>query len=163
MNRIHIVILLLALGAGGFFAGNAAAQQPATGGLQISGDQKLLFEAAKKVMSRDFKGAEDLYSQALSINKSNIDAYLQRGVVRRELGDAAGVASDGQATVTLANMGLKNNPNDPNLYYKRGMGFRLLKNYDQAEKDISAAIGMGGQPTWQTDLQAIKFERKEEK
>jgi tetratricopeptide (TPR) repeat protein len=156
MKKIHTVLSVLALSASGFLSCSAAEAQ----GLRFSEDQKLIFEADQQVVKKDYKGAEGLYSEAIALNKNNIDAYLHRGTVRHELGDSGGVASDGQATVTLANTGLQNTPNDPNLYYKRGMGFRLLKNYDQAEKDISTGMRLGGQPTWQTDLQAIAFEKK---
>ena len=157
-----MIILLSALSAGWFFPESAGAQQIPLGGgkMQFSDDQKLMFEAAGKVVHHDYKGAEALYNQAIAANSGNVDAYLQRGIVRRELGDEAGTASDGQMAVRLADGALKNNPNDPNLYYKRGMGFRLLKNYDQAQKDISAGMNMGGPSVWQTDLQAIALEQK---
>ncbi len=143
-------------------SGAAAAQTFVLGGkVQFSPDQKLMFGAAKKVMNRDYKGAETVYDQVIAMNGGNIDAYIQRGTVRRELGDAAGTASDGNTAVTLANAALKNTPNNPMLYYQRGMGFRLLKNYDQAEKDVAYGIRLGGQPSWKTDIQAIELEKKE--
>ena len=134
---------------------------PAGGGkIQISPEQKLMLEAAKKVVSNDYKTAESLYDQALTINGSNMDAYLQRGIVRRELGNESGAASDGRAVVNLANSSLQLNPNDASLYHRRGMGLRLLKDYDNAQADITRAIQMSGQLSWKTDLQAIELERK---
>ena len=161
MHKISLFIA--ALSAGWIFSGSVLAQQtiPLGTKLQFGEDQKVMLDAAAKTLKRDFKGAEVLYSKAIDINKSNIDAYMQRGIVRHELGNASGAASDGQATVTLANSALRNNPNDPNLYYKRGMGFRLLKRYDQAKQDISNGMRLGGSSSWQMDLQSIDFEQKE--
>lgn len=134
---------------------------PASGGkIQISPEQKLMLEAAKKVVSNDYQAAESLYDQALTINSSNMDAYLQRGIVRRELGNESGAAADGRAVVNLVNSSLQMNPNDASLYHRRGMGLRLLKDYDNAQADISRAIQMSGQLSWKTDLQAIELERK---
>ncbi len=129
--------------------------------MQISSDQKLMLEAAKKVVNNDYKGAESLYDQAISINGSNIDAYLQRGIVRRELGNDAGAQADGRSVVTMVNSSLQMNPNDASLYHRRGMGLRLLKDFEHARADISKAIQMsGGQMSWKTDLQAIDLEEK---
>jgi tetratricopeptide (TPR) repeat protein len=127
---------------------------------EISADQKLMLEAAKKVVSNDYKSAEALYDQAISINGSNMDAYLQRGIVRRELGNQAGAESDGRTVVALANSSLQLAPNDANLYHRRGMGLRLVRDFDNAKADISRAIQMSGQLSWKTDLQAIELERK---
>jgi tetratricopeptide (TPR) repeat protein len=128
--------------------------------LQINEDQKLMFEAAGKVVKNDFKGAEAIYNQVLSRNNSNIEAFLQRGIVRRELGDLDGAVSDGRSVVTLANGKLRQNPNDAYSYHQRGMGLRLLKDYNNAKADISKAIQMSGQASWKTDLQAIELEQK---
>jgi len=138
---------------------------PATGGtsgntLQISSDQKLMLEAAKKVVSNDYPGAEALYNQAISMNGGNMDAYLQRGIVRRELGNDAGAQADGRMVVNIANSGLQAAPNDANLYYHRGMGLRLLKDFGGAKADVSKAIQMSGQLSWKTDLQAIELEAR---
>lgn len=130
------------------------------GGLQIGDDQKLMFEAARQVMQHDYQGAQVTYSKAIAINGQNIDAYLQRGIVRRELGDAAGTAFDGNRAVLLANAALQGSTNNPNLYYQRGMGFRLLKNFNQAKQDIRTGMQLGGSQNWQLDLQAIELEQR---
>src|SRR5579872_2487227 len=107
MNKISISIACLCVLT--LMPVDAFSQQPATGGgLQFPPDQKLMFEAANKVVKHDYKSAEDIYTQAISINPNNIDAYLQRGIVRRELGNAEGTAADGKMAVTLANTSLKN-------------------------------------------------------
>jgi len=136
----------------------ALAQAPMR--LHIAGDQKLMFDAMQKVMKRDWKGAEMIYTQVLAINGGNVDAYLQRGLMRHELGDEAGQAADGRKAVMLANSGLQANPHDANAYYQRGMGERLLKDYPAAKQDIATAVKMTGNATWQTDLQAVEFDEK---
>lgn len=128
--------------------------------LQVNEDQKLMFEAAGKVVKNDFKGAEAIYNQVLSRNGSNIEAFLQRGIVRRELGDVQGAASDGRSVVTLANGKLRQNPNDAYSYHQRGMGLRLLRDYENARADISKAIQLSGQTSWKNDLKAIELEQK---
>lgn len=170
MKRI-VALAVLALTFSAFAAeaqtrfiinGMPAGGKGAAGGarIEISQDQKLMLEAAKKVMASDFKGAETLYDQAISINSGNIDAYLQRGIVRRELGDQAGAAADGRKVVEMANRSLTLTPNDATLYHRRGMGLRLMKDFSDAKADISKAIQMSGQLSWKTDLQAVELEEK---
>lgn len=130
------------------------------GNLQITNDQKLMLEAANKFITRDYAAAENLYTQALAVNSGNVDAYLQRAAVRREMHNANGMASDAKMAVTLADSALQQNPNDPNLYYRRGMGYRLLGQFDQARSDIASGMRIGGPDTWNTDLEAIELERR---
>lgn len=154
MKNVHF-FLCMTLVVGAFALPAVAAQ------MQISGDTQVMLEAMRKVMHHDFRGAEALYGNAIAINPNNMDAWLQRALMRRELGDGAGAMSDGRQVVTLCNQGLAGNPNDANLYYHRGMGYRLLKDYPDAERDIAKAISMGGQAGWKDDLQATELEAKE--
>lgn len=131
--------------------------------IEISSDQRLIFEADQKVVRKEYRAADTLYSQAIAINPNNIAAYLQRGIVRREMGNEQGAVADGRMAATLANNALHAAPRDFNLYYQRGMGFRLMKDFDQAHKDVTTAIQLGGPANWQTDLQAIALEKKLEK
>src|SRR4051812_8936471 len=80
--------------------------------IQISEDQKLMFAAARKMMEKDYQGAEALYTKAISVNNGNSNAYLQRGMVRRELHDSAGMIADARVVATLANNGLRQHPNN---------------------------------------------------
>gem|GEM_PF-2376627 len=128
--------------------------------LQISNDQKIMLEAANKLVQRDYRTAENMYSQAIAVNRVNIEAYLQRAVVRRELGDEAGMATDARSVIGLADNALQQSPNNPTLYYQRGMGYRLLREFDQAKNDIVTGMQIGGKSNWKTDLQAIELERK---
>lgn len=161
MNTLRIMISCLL--AAGLLSSGALAQTMVIGGgqLQIGPDQQLMFDAAKKVVNRDYHGAETIYNQVIAMNGHNIDAYVQRGIVRREQGNAAGAAADGKAAVTLADASLANNANNPMLYYQRGMGYRLLKNYAQAKQDVATGIKLGGSENWNTDIQAINLEEKE--
>jgi len=128
--------------------------------VQITNDQKILLEAANKFVRRDYEGAESLYTQAIAINGSNIEAYLQRAAVRRELHNEAGMTADANMVIGLANQALQRNGNDPGLYYQRGMGYRLLRQFDLARDDITTGMRIGGRSNWQTDLKAIEIERK---
>lgn len=161
MKRI-VLLALLALPVS-FEASAQTFTQTIGGGaaqVRIGDDQRLMFEAAQNVMKGDYKGAESLYSQAIAANGRNTEAYLQRAVVRRELGNASGAASDGGMVVGLSNQAIQANPRNALLYYQRGMGYRMQKDYVHAKQDLQAAIRMGGKPSWATDLKAIDLEQK---
>lgn len=145
------------MGAAAPASGNAQA-----GGLAIGEEQKLMFEASSKVMKKDYEGALEAYNKAIAVNGANIQAYIQRGVVRRELGDTGGARADGLAAAQLANGALAQNPNSASLYYQRGSAMRLLKDYDRASADIQHAIQLSGgqRRDWQGDLNAIELDKK---
>jgi tetratricopeptide (TPR) repeat protein len=126
----------------------------------ISDDQKYMFEASKKFMDMDFKGAEALYSRAIDANEGNANAWLQRGVVRRELGDVRGMASDAQRALIITEAAMRQNPNDADLYYQKSLAERLLKRFDVAEQDLRQAMRLSNSRKWETDLKAIALERK---
>lgn len=129
-------------------------------GFSSTEDQKLMFSAVGKVVNKQYAEAEELYNRAIAINGSNIEAYLQRGIVRREMGNARGAAADGQQVVSMANALLQSNSQNVTALYQRGMGERLTRDFAAAKQDIRTAIQMGGSASWQTDLQAIDFEEK---
>lgn len=157
------VLLFVGLTAALTGAALAQSQQIVLGQpqIQIGADQKILFEAATKMVQRDFKAAEALYGQAIAINNKNIEAYLQRSMTRRELGDDAGMTSDAQTVVTLADAVLQQDPQNAHLHYQRGMGYRLLKQFEAAKNDVTTGMQLSGNSSWQTDLQAIDLERRE--
>lgn len=152
MIRIFTLIVVLC----GLLSLPAAAAQ-----VQMSGDTQLMFSAMQKVMHRDFRGAEAIYSKVIEANPNNIEAWLQRALMRRELKDAAGARSDGHQAAAIADRELAKNPNDATLYYYRGMGLRYMKDYPDAERDIARAIQMSGSASWKADLQATELEAKE--
>ncbi len=137
-------------------AGQAAAPR----NVEASQSRLLLFKAQEKLMKRDFSGAEQIYTQAIALDDSNVTAYLQRGVVRRELRNYRGVDSDARTVVALSNRIISANPRDPDGYYKRSMALRLLHQFDQAKKDVLTAIQLGGKLSLKNDLKAIELERR---
>ncbi|MDE3038142.1 MAG: hypothetical protein KGJ21_06810 [Pseudomonadota bacterium] len=159
MMRIRLFSWLILLACGAIPV--VATAQAAPPRMQIDGDTQVMLAAMQKVMQRDFRGAEELYGKAIAINPGNIEAWLQRALMRRELNDAAGTAADARQVVLLANRALALRPNDANLYYHRGMGYRFLRDFPDAERDIARAIRMSGQESWKTDLQATELEEKE--
>jgi tetratricopeptide (TPR) repeat protein len=163
--------IIFVLAAAGFAAASSAQTQTMviqngkmaqTGGvqIQIGADLQLMFDAQQKVMKHDYRGAEASYSRAIAANGGNIEAYLQRAVTRRELGDVRGEASDASTAITLANAALQSSPNNALLFYQRGMGFRLLRDFPQAKQDLATAIRMSGKPSWETELRATELEEK---
>lgn len=160
MPRFHIYAALTAVLLG---AAPAHAQQQMViidGKIQISPSQKLILLASQKVAAREFREAESLYTQAIALDGSDADAYLHRGVVRREQGNMGGAQSDARAAIMLSNNVLQQNPGDATAYYQRGNGFRLLREYAQAKSDVQQAINLGGDPNWRTDLRDIALEEK---
>lgn len=140
-----------------FVVKNGKTARPA---LTIAPDQKLMLEAAKKMTERDYKQAEALYSKALAANGGNINAYLQRGLARRDLGNLQGMEADARQAITLANAKLAQDTNNANLYYQRSLGERLLRRFDEAEKDLRAAIRLSNKLEWNNDLKALELERR---
>lgn len=132
----------------------------ATPGLMLPQDQKLMLAAAKKMSEREYKEAERLYGQALAANGSNINAYLQRGLVRRDLGNQAGMEADARQALSLVNARLAQDGNNANLYYQKSLGERLLKQFDAAEQDLRTAIRLSNKSEWNTDLKALELERR---
>lgn len=139
-----------------------AAPPPAPGGVLIGQEQKLMLDAAQKVVHQDFSGALPLYDQVIALNRFNTSAYLQRSMVKREIGDAAGSRNDAQMAVHLAETALQTDPKNPKLYYQRGMGYRLMKDFAKARENIQYAIQLSGgtRRDWQTDLNSIALEEK---
>ncbi len=165
MNNFHVAMLVGCIGCVTAFSAMAQTSQQTfvfNGGanVSISSDQKLMLEAANKFVQNDLSGAESLYTQAIALNGNNTEAYLQRAVVRRELHNEEGMVSDAKTVIGLSNNALQRNPNDPTVYYQRGMGYRLLRQFDQAKADITNGMQIGGKKNWETDLKAIEIERK---
>ena len=129
--------------------------------IQISPAQQVMFGAAQKVLQRDYAGALALYNQAVAMDGTNVQAYLQRGVVKREMHDEAGAQADAAAAIRLCNAALARDPQNAQLYHDRALGFRLLKDFAHAREDMQRALQLpGAQPGWKTDLRAIDLEEK---
>lgn len=119
-----------------------------------------MLAAAGKMSEGKLKEAEILYSQALAANGGNVNAYLQRALARRDLGDTEGMATDARQAVALISARLEQNPGKANLYYQRSLAERLLRQFDAAEKDLRAAIRLSNKSEWTNDLTALELERK---
>lgn len=126
----------------------------------IPKEQAIMFEAAKKTTARDYKAADTLYTKAIAINNGNISAYLQRGLVRRQLGDERGAGADAERAIALVNLRLKQAPDDAELYYQRSLGARLLGQFNAAEKDLRYAISLSSRSEWENDLKALELEKR---
>ncbi len=127
--------------------------------LTIGEEQKLMFEASNKFVAMDYKGAEALYGRVIGMNSTNANAWLQRGVIRRELGDTAGMTSDAKRALLLIDGAIGQTPN-ANLYYQRSLAERLLRQFDAAERDLREAMRLSNSNKWENDLKAIALERK---
>ncbi len=122
--------------------------------------QTAMLQAASMVMQQRYAEADALYTQAIAANPNAIDAYLQRSVARREMGNAQGSQADANTAVRLADAQLKANPGNAKLYYQRGTGYRWLKAYPQAQADLERAVQLTRGARWQSDLQALLLEKK---
>jgi tetratricopeptide (TPR) repeat protein len=127
---------------------------------EVGGDQVLMLEAVGKVMQRDYRAAETLYSQAIAQNAGNLQAYIQRGLIRRELKDGQGAQSDGRAVVTLADRTLQRNSEDADAYQQRAMGYRLQGQFALAKEDMRMALKRQRKISWENDLKAIELEER---
>lgn len=127
---------------------------------EIGPEQKQMFEASAKFVKFDYKGAEAAYTEVLQMNGRNINAYVQRGVVRRELGNKEGTRSDATMALNLIDAALRQEQGNANLYYERSLANRLLKQFDAAEKDLRMAMRLNASANWENDLKAIALERK---
>lgn len=139
-------------------AGNNGAASPAIA--PVSPSQQLIFDANKKILQGDYASAEALYNKAIALDGNNASAYLQRGVVRREMKNEPGMRADAQMAVALLNQKLQADNRNAGAYHERSMAYRLLKQFDAAKQDLTLAIQLSGNARWQTDMTALELERK---
>ncbi len=128
--------------------------------IKIAPEQQYMLKAAQYVMAKKFQEAESLYSQVIAANNQYIDAYLQRAVIRRELGNQNGSAGDAVIATRLADRLLQNSPQNARLYYQRASGYRLLKEFAKARADYNMALSLNNTSAWRADLQAMALEEK---
>lgn len=143
-------------------ASGAASSGNSGGGITLNSEQQYMIAALSALVQKDLPRAESLYSQVISMNGSNSEAYLQRGIARRESGDTHGMTSDAKMALTLLNNEIRQHPREVNLYRKRSMALRLLQSFDLAKKDLLTAMQLTGKSsvTLQNDMQAIELERR---
>lgn len=129
--------------------------------LKLGTGQLLMLQAAQKVQQQDFIGALKDYDTILAQDGSNINAYIQRSVVKREIKDTGGAVADARFAARLAENGLRQNPTNARLYYQRGMAYRLMKDYPKAKENIAYAMRLpGAEPNWQHDLRNTEIEER---
>lgn len=126
----------------------------------ITPSQQLIFDANKKILQGDYASAEALYNKAIALDGNNASAYLQRGVVRREMKNEPGMRADAQMAIALLNQKLQADNRSAGAYHERSMAYRLLKQFDAAKQDLTLAIQLSGNARWQTDMTALELERK---
>jgi len=76
---------------------------------------------------KDSSGAEVEFRKAVELNKNNVAAYVQLGILAAERGDP-----DGALSAYLD--GAKNNPTSVDCYYRAGNIYESKKNWDKAKE-----------------------------
>ncbi len=64
------------------------------GQLVLGEEQKLMLEASGKVLDKDYAAALERYNRVIALNPNNGQAYIQRSVVKRQMGDAQARGSE---------------------------------------------------------------------
>ncbi len=129
--------------------------------LQVGPAQQLMLTAAQAVMKQDYNEALTLYNQAIATDPGNIEAYLQRGVIRRQMKDETGARADGDTALQLADNAIAANPGNAMLYHQRSMANRLRLQFRQAREDAQRAQQLpGANGAWENDVNAIILEEK---
>ena len=98
---------------------------------------------------QDYQKANTDYTQSIKIKPDYPPAYNNRSLARRKLKDEEGADADSNQAMTLSvfqgdiktyTKAIERGPNDANAYYKRGIAYRELQNYNRAIKDLNQAI-----------------------
>lgn len=134
--------------------------RPSYAQVSIGPEPLMMLEASQHVLKGEFPRAEILYSQVIATNPGNLQAYIQRAIVRREMKDRKGMEADAIEVLNQTNMGISKDPGNADLYYHRGTAFRLLKDFPKARADIQEAITLSPNDSWRQDLMAIDLEEK---
>ena len=82
---------------------------------------------------KDYETALKNYDVAIQLNPNNFEAYNNRGVAYKNLGQYERAIQDYDKAIEL-------NPNYDNAHNNRGNAYRLLKQYEQAIQDYGKAI-----------------------
>ena len=85
------------------------------------------------LITKDLKEKQDLYTKALSLNPNFLDAYINRGLVKNELGDFGGSIQDYDKAIQLDSKCAL-------AYNNRGYTKYKQKNYNGALEDYNKAI-----------------------
>lgn len=88
-----------------------------------------------KDQKKDPAGAETEFRKAVELNKNNVPAYLQLGILAGERGDL-----DGALAIYLD--GAKNNPGAVDCYYRAGNIYESKKNWDKAKEMYQKVLAL---------------------
>lgn len=146
------LVLLLCVCVTFFPASSHGASTPQTTQMEI--------EAAKLAVSGNFQDAIRLYDQILSVDQSNADAYLQRALMYRELGNESRCMADAAIALDLIERKFAQGSKKASLYRARANAKRLLRKFGEAKADMETAIKLSRSNKWVPDLQAIYLEEK---
>jgi len=152
MKRTLFIVLALLL--------STSLGQGAYAAMQMNQESVLMLQAAASFTKRDFRGAESIYTRILGINSKNVEATVQRALTRRELKNLQSMQSDARRAVELIDAELPQNPNNDDLYYNRSVAYRLLGDFDAAERDVRQSYRLGHRGLLDNDLNTIALERK---
>ncbi len=93
-----------------------------------------LYRQGKQLQNeKDYYQAIEVYSQAIAFNPRLVNAYFNRAVSFKAIGEADKALKD-------YNQALEIEPNDPDIWINRGNIFFLKKDYNQAVQDYTQAI-----------------------
>jgi len=90
-------------------------------------------EGLEKYNNKDFRGAIEDYTQAVTINPNYVDAYKNRGAARGQLGYQ-------QAAIEDFTQAIKINPNDALAHFYRGIAHHILGDQQAAIEDFTQSI-----------------------
>ena len=103
---------------------------------------ELYFKEANKARNEgDLKDASELYTMSISY-KETVQAYTNRGVVRKNLGKLVESISDHNKAISI-------DPSSSYSYFNRGNSFYATEQYESACKDYKKAVSLGMQPAAQ--------------
>ncbi|MEI8186381.1 MAG: tetratricopeptide repeat protein [Chlorobiaceae bacterium] len=126
-NPLHVLfIAIIAL----MLAYNAA--------FATSDAKSFLLSGEAKFKSKDFNGAIADYTKALELNPKYVEAYLNRGLAKRSVGDAEGAKVDLKKSIDL-----DPTPKDAAAYYYRALAKSALGDNDGALSDFKKAADHG--------------------
>lgn len=84
--------------------------------------------------------AIELYTKVLALNETNVSAYNNRGILKKEIGDIEGAMKDYNKAILL-------NPKDTDVYNNRGILKKLLGDISGAIEDLNKAIELSPMDT----------------
>lgn len=121
---------------------------------------KMELVAATLAVEGDYHGAIAKYSQIIASDPTQIDAYLQRGLLYREIGQLPKSLGDAAIAERFVELRFSEGKSSAKLYYQRAMAKRLRKDYTGAKADLQTAMRMKRNHKWHNDWQALLLEEK---